>query len=51
MGRYKTLNTEVKIARQLGYSEKVIKLLKEEPDPNKRVRILHDARNGYYNDK
>lgn len=42
-------NEEITIASELGYSRKVIELLKSEPNPYARQRILHDARLGYYN--
>lgn len=39
---------DVRIAKQLCYPKVVIKLLKEEPDPIKRTKILWEARNGTF---
>lgn len=36
--------TDVKIAKELGYSPDVITRLKQEPDPNKRQLIMRTAR-------
>ena len=41
---------DIRVAKQLGYSAKVIALLKSEPNLNKRQRILTDARRGKYDD-
>lgn len=35
---------DVTAAKELLYPKEVIRLLEDEPDPNKRQRILHDAR-------
>lgn len=48
---FRTQNThreDVRIAKQLCYPRIVIEKLKEEKDPNKRSRILTDARLGKY---
>lgn len=42
------LSEDVKIARDLMYPINVIRILGNEPDPAKRQRILHNARNGVY---
>lgn len=39
---------DIKIARELHYPKKVIEKLENEPDTNKRQRILKNARNGIY---
>lgn len=39
---------DIKIAKDLCYPKEVIEMLKNEPDSNKRCRILHDARTGVY---
>lgn len=41
---------DIKIAKQLKYPDKVIEALDKESDPDKRQRILSDARNGKYDD-
>lgn len=49
-GDKKTLwKIDIKTAEELGYPDKAIKLLKIEPDPIKRQKILTNARNGVYN--
>lgn len=35
---------DVTAAKELLYPKEVIRRLEDEPDPNKRQRILHDAR-------
>lgn len=35
---------DVTAAKELLYQKEVIRRLEDEPDPNKRQRILHDAR-------
>lgn len=42
--------TDVRIAKQLRYSDEVIMALEKESNPNKRQRILSDARNGKYDE-
>ena len=41
---------DIRVAKQLGYSAKVIALLKAESNQLKRQRILIDARRGKYDD-
>lgn len=42
---------DINIARELCYPKKVIWLLEDEYDANKRQQILCDARNGKYDKK
>ena len=42
--RDKSWKHDIKIAKELLYSESVIKALELEKDPNRRKRILRDAR-------
>lgn len=37
----------IKVGMDLGYPGNVIEALKSEPDPNKRVRILAEARRAW----
>lgn len=46
-----TQNEDIRIAKELGYSQEVIGLLKNEPDQFKRQTILTNARTGMYNRK
>lgn len=39
---------DINIAMELGYPKKVIWMLDDEDDPEKRQRILTDARKGVY---
>lgn len=39
-------NEDIRTAKELCYPRSVIQMLKEEPDQQKRTRILHDARLG-----
>ena len=41
-------DNDIMIATQLGYPEIVIQKLQAEDDPNKRTRILRNARQGLY---
>ena len=45
---YKGKKYDAKVARELGYSKKVVNMLLKEEDPVKRQRILADARHGKY---
>lgn len=40
-----TIQEDVKVARELRYPKEVIEKLRGEPDPDKRQRILKNARN------
>lgn len=42
---------EILAARQLGYPSEVIQKLKKEPNETKRNMILHDAREGKYDEE
>lgn len=44
--KYKGVNEDLRIAKELGYSQTVINMLANEPDRIKRTRIMHDARLG-----
>lgn len=44
--KYKGVNEDLKIAKELGYSQAIINMLANESDRNKRTRIMHDARLG-----
>lgn len=46
--KLRSIKDDILIAEELHYPDIVIKLLKEEPDANKRQHILHDARMGVY---
>lgn len=39
---------DVRAATELGYHDKVVAMLRKEPDPNKRQHILTNARKGLY---
>lgn len=39
---------DIKIAKELCYPKLVIEKISAEIDPEKRTRILYDARNGHY---
>lgn len=39
---------DVRAAMELGYHDKVVAMLRKEPDPNKRQHILTNARKGLY---
>lgn len=42
---------DIKAAKQLCYPNKVVRMLEVEPDPNKRAKILTNARKGMYDAK
>ena len=42
---------DIQIAKDLCYPAEAIRLLKMEPDPDKRSRILTNARRGLYDKK
>ena len=39
---------DVRAAMELGYHDKVVAMLRKEPDPEKRQHILTNARKGLY---
>lgn len=47
----KNWREDVQIAKDLCYPAEVIRLLRAEPNPDKRSRILTNARRGFYDKK
>lgn len=41
-------NGDIEAAKELCYPKKVIRMLEDEPDPDKRSKILMNARKGVY---
>lgn len=42
--KYKGVEEDIRIAKELGYTQAIINMLANEPDRIKRSRIMHDAR-------
>lgn len=42
---------DIRAAKELCYSEKVVNMLKKEPNPIKRSQILTNARKGVYDEQ